>query len=302
MIAARDALSRSTATVLAATLLATALVFGARGSAEADTRGWSYLMDKLQTDGIARSSVERVFRDPRIRRHTHLDYGLYPRESARIYRGFRTRSSVAGARRCRVRYAPEFERAQKRFGVPASILSAIFHVETRCGANKGKDVALYRLARLAMANEPGNVERNIRRHTRGKPAAEHAKIIARTRERGQYLEDIFYPEVVAAFQIGSKLQIDPLDIVGSKAGAFGIPQFLPSSYIKYAVDGDGDGRVSLHDPADAAYSAANFLLNHGWRPGIGAKDKRAVIWNYNRSDAYIDTILYLSDQIERTRN
>lgn len=294
---------RSTTARAACTALTLALcVFGSAFSANADTRGWSYLMDKLQSDGMSRDYVLRVFRDPRMRRHHHLDYGLYPKESSRLYRGFRRRSSIAGARRCRVRYAREFERAQKRFGVPASVLASIFHVETRCGENKGKDVALYRVARLAMANEPSNVTRNIKRHLRGEPRSKHAKIEARTRERGRYLEDTFYPEVLAGFQIGQKLGIDPLGIIGSKAGAFGIPQFLPSSYMRFAVDGNGNGKVSLHEPADAAYSAANFLMNYGWRPGISEKEKRAVVWNYNRSDAYIDTILFLSEQIKKTRN
>lgn len=283
-------------------LAAWIVLLGAASTAQANQTGWDYLMNKLEGDGIPRSHVRKVFRDPRMRAHSHLDYGLYPKESSRLYRGFRSRSSIAGARRCRVRYSNEFERAQKRFGVPASIVAAIFHVETRCGENKGKDVALYRLARLAMANEPENVVRNIKRHTRGVPRSKWPKIEARTRERGKYLEDIFYPEVVAAFQIGSRLGIDPLGIIGSKAGAFGIPQFLPSSYIRFAVDGNGNGSVSLHEPADAAYSAANFLMNYGWKPGITTKEKRAVIWNYNRSDAYIDTILFLSDQIEKTRN
>ena len=56
-------------------------------------------------------------------------------------------------------------------------------------------------------------------------------------------------------------------IVGSKAGAFGMPQFLPSSYMRFAVDGNGNGRISLHEPADAAHSAANYLAAHGWKPG-----------------------------------
>ncbi|MDG2306185.1 MAG: lytic murein transglycosylase [Candidatus Binatia bacterium] len=268
----------------------------------ASDRGWTYLIDKLEADGISRTRTRKVFYDSRVRPHSHLDYGLYPKESARLYRGFRSRSSIAAARRCRAKYAREFDRAQKRFGVPASIVASVFHVETRCGENKGKDVALYRLARLAMANEPRNVVRNIKRHQKGAPRAKLAQIEERTRYRGKYLEDIFYPEVVAAFQIGTKLRIDPLDIIGSKAGAFGIPQFLPSSYMRFAVDGNGDGKVSLHEPADAAYSAANFLSGNGWRPGITGAKKREVIWAYNRSDAYIDTILFLSDQIERTRN
>lgn len=258
-------------------------------------------MQKLEADGIPRSQVQKVFRDARMRPHSHLDFGLYPKESSRLYRGFRRRSSIAGARRCRAKYAREFERAEKRFGVPASILASIFHVETRCGENKGKDVAVYRLARLAMANEPANVVRNIKRHQRGQPRSKWPQIEARTRERGKYLEDTFYPEVLAGFRIGQKLGIDPLGIIGSKAGAFGIPQFLPSSYMRFALDGNGNGTVSLHEPADAAYSAANFLLNNGWRAGITTEQKRAVLWNYNRSDAYIDTILFLSEQIRQVR-
>ncbi len=287
---------------LCGVLVALTLAAGATSSPAASNRGWTYLMNKLEADGISRARVRQVFRDPRVRPHSHLDYGLYPKESSRLYRGFRSRSSIAGARRCRAQYAREFDRAQKRFGVPASVVAAIFHVETRCGQNKGKDVALYRLARLAMANEPANVARNIRRHQRGEPRSKWPKIEARTRERGKYLEDVFYPEVVAAFQIGARLGIDPLGIIGSKAGAFGIPQFLPGSYMRFAVDGNGNGSVSLHEPADAAYSAANFLLGNGWRPGISVAEKRKVIWAYNRSDAYIDTILFLSDQIQRTRN
>ena len=270
--------------------------------AAASERGWTYLIDKLEADGISRERARKVFRDPRVRPHTHLDYGLYPRESSRLYRGFRSRSSIAAAQRCRGRYAREFESAARRYGVPASVVAAIFHVETRCGENKGKDVALYRLARLAMANEPRNVARNIKRHTRGKPRSEWPKIEARTRERGKYLEDTFYPEVLASFHLGSKLGIDPLGIIGSKAGAFGIPQFLPSSYMRFAVDGNANRRVSLHEPADAAHSAANYLAGHGWRPGLNTAEKRRVIWTYNRSDAYIDTILFLSDQIEKQRN
>jgi membrane-bound lytic murein transglycosylase B len=282
--------------------VAALLVLAAAAPASSNERGWTYLIDKLEADGVSRKRARKVFRDPRVRPFTRLDYGLYPREPARLYRGLRSRSSIAGARRCRARYSRDFETAAKGYRVPASLIAAIFHVETRCGENKGKDVVLYRLARLAMANEPRNVARNIERHKKGERRSEWPKIEARTRERGKYLEDTFYPEVLASFQLGAKLGIDPLGIIGSKAGAFGIPQFLPSSYIRFAVDGNGNGRVSLHEPADAAHSAANYLAGHGWRPGIETAEKRRVIWTYNRSDAYIDTILFLSDQIERSRN
>jgi membrane-bound lytic murein transglycosylase B len=177
------------------------------------------------------------------------------------------------------------------------VVSAILHVETRCGGYTGNFVVLHRLARLAMANEPGNVRLNIRDHSRGVPASELPDIERRVRERARYLEDTFYPEVLATFEISRRLGIDPLGIRGSKSGAFGYPQFLPSSYLRFAVDGDGDGRVSLYDPADAIASAAKYLASHGWAPGITRAEQRRVIWAYNRSDAYIDTVLVLADRI-----
>jgi len=89
-----------------------------------------------------------------------------------------------------------------------------------------------------------------------------------------------------------------LAITGSGAGAFGLTQFLPSSYLRFAVDGDGDGVVSLYDADDAIASTANYLRGNGWRPGISYTDQRRVIWTYNHSDAYIDTVLRLADVLE----
>jgi len=156
---------------------------------------------------------------------------------------------------------------------------------------------LYRLARLAMANEPANVNHNINRHSRGATGRGRQEIVARTRERGKYLEGTFYPEVHAAFTIAKRLRIDPLEIRGSGAGAFGLPQFLPTNYLKFGVDADGNGRVSLFDPDDAISSCANYLKGHGWRPGLSRRDKRKVIWNYNHSEPYVDAVLGLTDRL-----
>src|SRR6185369_5732010 len=108
------------------------------------------------------------------------------------------------------------------------------------------------------------------------------------------------PEVMAMFSLSDQTGIDPLDIRGSGSGAFGMPQFLPSSYLRFAVDGNRDGRISLYDPPDATASAANYLARHGWRPGLSYAQQRQVIWTYNHSDPYIDTVLYLAARIEET--
>src|SRR5690606_8433207 len=82
-------------------------------------------------------------------------------------------------------------------------------------------------------------------------------------------------------------QWSPLELTGSFAGALGIPQFMPGSIRRFAVDFDGDGRRDLrHSAADANGSAASFLKQHGWVPGerIAA---RATLEN-EKAKAYID--------------
>jgi membrane-bound lytic murein transglycosylase B len=101
----------------------------------------------------------------------------------------------------------------------------------------------------------------------------------------------------AALEIADRGRWDPLALRGSGAGAFGIPQFLPRSYQWFGVDGNDDGQVSLWEPDDAIVSAARYLQHYGWRPGLSRSEQRNVIWGYNRSDAYIDTVLWLRDEV-----
>src|SRR5262249_10150338 len=152
-------------------------------------------------------------------------------------------------------------------------------VESGCGRNTGRARILPALARLAMAAEPANLARNVERHTL-LDGADGARL---ARWRAQTLEDMFYPEVRAMFSTAERLHTGPLEIRGSGSGAFGIPQFLPRSYLWFGVDGDGDGRVSLFDPDDAIPSCARYLQHYGWRSGIGDRAQRNVIWGYNHS-------------------
>ncbi len=263
------------------------------GAFEPGDRGWEYLKARLVADGVPRDRVERAFGDPRMRPFDGLPISpSRSGESHFMYRNFLREEGTQLARECRTEHAVAFESAERRFGVPASVCAAIISVETHCGRNTGRSVILYRLARLAMANEPQNLERSLR-SCDGDPGDEQ-----RVRARARYLEDTFYPEVRATFEIARRMDIDPLSIKGSGSGAFGYPQFLPTSYLRHGVDGNGDGRVSLYDPADAAASCANYLVGHGWHRGITFQEQRSVIWTYNHSDAYIDTVLTLARRIE----
>jgi len=280
--------------LLVAGLLASGTPAGAAGDG---ARSWAYLIDKLAADGVPRASAERVFDDPRVPPFDQLEFALAPRESASAYRGLLSRRSVSAARECFATNSAALRRAERELGVPGNVVAAILHVETRCGRNTGSEVVLWRLARLAMAAEPSNLRHNVARHTLLQSPYESAETSRATEERARYLESTFYPEVRATFEMAERLQIDPLGIRGSSAGAFGLPQFLPTSYLRYGTDGDGDGQVSLYDPADAVASCARYLQAHGWAAGIGREQKRRVIWAYNRSTPYIDAVLGLAGQL-----
>ncbi|RIL05802.1 MAG: hypothetical protein DCC71_08965 [Proteobacteria bacterium] len=267
--------------------------------AEMRAKGWSWLVDKLVEDGISERAAARAFADARMPAFDGLLFGLNPRESHAMYRGFLRASSVAQAERCAAAHAPDLNRAELLHGVDAAVVAAIMHVETHCGRNTGRSMVLHRLARLAMANEPRNVARNLARNTDADGSIEE-ELAERVRSRARYLEGIFYPQVIATFELARQEGIDPIALRGSGAGAFGYVQFLPMNYFAFGTDGDGDGRVSLYQPADAAASAARFLASHGWKPGIRRDKKRQIIWHYNRSDAYIDTVLGLASQIRRS--
>jgi len=251
------------------------------------------MVEKLADDGVSRGRAAAAFADPRMPAFDGLLFGLNPREPHSMYRNFLRANSMAAAERCALEHANDLRAAERMHGVDAAVVAAIMHVETHCGRNTGRDIVLHRLARLAMANEPRNVARNLGRY----PDPDD-ELSERVRARARYLEGIFYPQVVATFEIARQEAIDPISIRGSGAGAFGYVQFLPMNFVAFGTDGDGDGRISLYDPADAAASCARFLASYGWKPGIQTEKKRQVIWHYNRSDAYIDAVLELADRLD----
>ena len=136
------------------------------------------------------------------------------------------------------------ERAEREYGVPASVIVGIIGVETLYGQNTGNFRILDALATLAF-------------HF---PSA-HPRAAAR--------QAFFQSELEHFLLLTSRSGADPLNIRGSYAGAMGLPQFMPSSWAKFAVDFDGDGRIDLFgSPTDAIGSVANYFKAYDWRPGM----------------------------------
>ncbi len=133
------------------------------------------------------------------------------------------------------RNAAALSAARRHYGVPEAIILGILGVETAYGANLGKDRILDALTTLAF-DYPRRA---------GYFTDELENFLLMTRSEG----------------------LDPAQPRGSFAGAMGLSQFMPGSFLKWAEDLDGDGRRDLWNPADAIGSVARYFAVHGWKPG-----------------------------------
>lgn len=143
---------------------------------------------------------------------------------------------IAAGQRALERHGPLLAAIARHSGVEAPVLAAIWGIESAYGAVRGDVPTLSAVATLAADGR-----------------------------RGAFFEG----EMIAALRILQSGVVAEPRMVGSWAGAMGHMQFLPTSYLRHAVDHDGDGRCDIwsDDPGDAIATAAAFLARHGWRPG-----------------------------------
>ncbi|HEU4459076.1 MAG TPA: lytic murein transglycosylase B [Methylibium sp.] len=199
-----------------------------------------------ESSGLDRGAVEATLAEARFIPSVQRLMQPAPAGSTKNWAAYRARFVEPTRLRAGVAFLRENERAlveaEARFGVPAAIVVGIVGVETLYGRHMGNYRVLDALATLSL-DFPATPRRD---------------------------RSAFFRDELAQFLLLCREQNDdPLAVLGSYAGAMGLPQFMPSSRRKHAIDFDGDGRIDLHQsPADAIGSVANFLVNHGWQRGM----------------------------------
>ncbi len=220
--------------------------------------GLNSLRASLEQQGFTSQELTNVFSDSRFQ--------LYPQILGKTGKGLNylsrkfgllSKNSVKRGKGILTQYRASLKNVEQTYGVQKEVIVAILRVETNFGSFTGAYPILNSLATMAIIE-------NRRTEWARKEVAELLKMC-------------------------KAQQKDPFSIRGSWAGAFGIAQFIPSSYMNYAVDGNGDGTIDLLTMSDALASVANYLKSHGWVTDDSAGKWRAV-YAYNHCDNYVRAV------------
>jgi len=226
-----------------------------------------------QAQGVSRSVIDSAFAgltiDPAVLAFDRRQHGTF-QQSFEHYAASRvTAPRIKRAKSLMQRHGALLSRIERQFGVPATLLMAIWTMETDNGTgDMGKLPVIRTLATLA---------HDCRR------------------------TELFQGELIAALRIIQRGDLPLVDLVGAYAGEIGQTQFLPSSYIKYGVDYDGNGRVDLrHSVPDVLASTANLLKVSGWRAGapFGAGTENfTVMHEWNHAEIYRKTLVLFAERL-----
>jgi membrane-bound lytic murein transglycosylase B len=225
-----------------------------------------HLVQYLAARGFSEKDLSQIFSDNRVM--------IYPEIVGRSGKGLNylgrrfgllSKKSVREGRKVLQDHRSILRQIESAYGVEKEVLVSILRIETNFGRIKGSVPIFNGLLTLSIVEN--------RRSAWAEEELAHLLLMCRESRK------------------------DPLEIRGSWAGAFGLPQFVPSSYIKYGVDGDGDGKVDLDNRTDALASVANYLKFFGWSEKDLA-DKKKALYAYNHCDNYVQAVLTYARSIK----
>jgi lytic murein transglycosylase len=230
---------------------------------------------EAQAAGVTRATIDQAFAgitpDQNVLAFDRRQKGMFHAKSFEEYAATRViPPRINRAKKLMATHAQLLSRIEKQFGVPAQVVMAIWTLESDNGTGD--------IGKLPVIRTVTTLAWDCRR------------------------TELFQNEVIAALQIVQRGDLPLRDMVGAFAGELGQTQFLPSSYIKYGVDFDGNGHVDLrHSVPDVLASTANLLKTAGWKAGApyseGSENFLVAMREWNRSEVYRKTIVLMADRI-----
>ncbi|NNM71305.1 lytic murein transglycosylase [Enterovirga aerilata] len=212
---------------------------GAAARPEAFGRFLESLWPEARSAGVSRATFDEAFRglepDPKVVALTRRQ-GEFSRPISAYVAGAVSPSRISQGQALAERWRAVLDRVEASYGVPRAVVLAIWASESGYGSSTGGFDTIRSLATLAFAGER---------------------------------RDLFRRELLAALRILEEDHLPRDELKGSWAGAMGQTQFMPSSFLAHAVDGDGDGRRDIwRSTPDVLASIGHFLAQSGWKPGL----------------------------------
>ena len=252
------------------------------------------LIDRLSNDGFNRAYLLKIFSDSRVTfQEKVLVINLINHNIKIDYSRFLGNQSVNHAKRFLNRELSFLDKVEKRFKVDKEVIVSILLIESFFGKMTGENIVFNVFSSLFLATEPEILNDTYHKLKENYPSLSFEQIRKRADRKSKWA----YQELKHLLKIAEREKIDIFQIKGSWAGAFGIAQFLPSSYLRYGLDGNNDQKVRLFNRYDSMVSVANYLKKNGWKNNLSNKRKKAVIKRYNNSTPYANTVLNLSKKI-----
>jgi membrane-bound lytic murein transglycosylase B len=252
------------------------------------------LTHRLSQDGFDSEFLSNLLMDARAELNLSLmTLSLESRETGDLYAQFLTQEAILLSKKFLRQNLKILRKAENRFYVEKEVIVAILLVESRFGENIGKYRLIPTLASIAIMDSPDHLQKNYLILREKDPDLSYEWIEGLAKRKANWA----YHELKCFLNIIRYEKIDPLEVYGSYAGALGMAQFVPSSYLSYALHQKNFENWLLSKEA-AIFSIGNYLKSHGWKKRLPIEKKKQLLWYYNRSEPYGETILQLAQKIK----
>jgi len=253
------------------------------------------LLLRLSQEGWDPQLLLSLFADPRAEFMPEtVRISLGTRETTDLYARFLTPETIGLAREFLQQNLQLLRAAERNYQVDKEVIVAILLVESRFGENIGKRRIIPTLASMATMDSLENLQDNYVALREIDPLVSFEWVEGISKRRASWA----YHELKCFLQIVRDGTIDPLEVRGSYAGAMGMAQFIPSSYLAYAVTKNGLDPWLL-GREEAIFSIGNYLRNHGWKKSLSIHKKKRLLWTYNRSGPYVDAIMKIAERLKK---
>jgi membrane-bound lytic murein transglycosylase B len=251
------------------------------------------LFQRLTGEGFDSEFLSKLFSDPRAEWIPGMmTLSLDLTEVPERYAQFLSPESIFLAKKFLKENMKTMKKAESRFQVDKEVIAAILLVESRLGQNIGRYRVFPTLASRAIMDSEENLRRNFSTLREIDPELSYEWMEGVSRKKANWA----YHELKCFLTIIRYEEVDPLEVYGSSAGALGMAQFIPSTYLAYALN-QSSFEAWLLNKEEAIFSIGNYLKSHGWKKNLPTEKKKRILWAYNRSEPYGTTVLQVAEKL-----